>query len=98
MISQLTDTGDGQPPLVSVNIQRAKRLQDRRKAWARQKQHPSRASFTFQATRNVGAWNISQSLRYKAIWKVCETDAGRCQGTLPFNAAGLTKASFVHSL
>lgn len=67
MISRLTDSEGG--PLLSIDLDVAKKLQDRRRPWARQGEHPSRIWIEFQSTRNVGWWNIPEPILANAVWK-----------------------------
>lgn len=70
MVAQLVDTMHDGIPLLNVDVGMVQRLQDRRRAWAKQGEHPSRLCVEFQSTRNVGWWNMPQDLIQKAIWKV----------------------------
>lgn len=70
MVAQLTDTtsGSGEAPLLEVNLDVLKSLQDRRKQWARQLPNTSRSPFTFQATRDVKAKPEDQEPK-EVVWK-----------------------------
>lgn len=66
IISELVDCPEG--PLLNIDLKAVQWLQDRRRAWARQPEHPSRYSFEFQRTRNVGHWQSHKKVSKKMTW------------------------------
>lgn len=66
IISELVDRPDG--PLLSINLRAVCQLQDRRLAWGRAKEHPSRWCIEFQRDRHVGHWATSKKTSRKMTW------------------------------
>lgn len=70
MTAQLMDTTPGgSAPLLEVNLDVLRSLQDRRRQWAKQLPNPSRSCFTFQETRDVKAKPEDQEPK-DVVWKV----------------------------
>lgn len=69
MISQLVDRPKGEAPLLNIDIDLARTLQDFRLPWAKQPEHPSRTSIMFQETRLFKGWSIPKKLTKTAVWR-----------------------------
>ncbi|PWN31932.1 uncharacterized protein FA14DRAFT_83090 [Meira miltonrushii] len=69
MISQLVDRPNGEAPLLNIDINLARSLQDFRLPWAKQPEHPSRTAIMLQETRNFKGWSIPKKLTKTAVWR-----------------------------
>lgn len=70
MVAQLMDTQPASTgaPLLEINLDVLRSLQDRRKQWGKQLTNPSRSCFTFQETRDVKAKPEDQEPK-DIVWK-----------------------------
>ncbi|KDN48429.1 hypothetical protein K437DRAFT_255535 [Tilletiaria anomala UBC 951] len=67
MVAQMRDAPGG--PLLNVDLDRLRELQDRRAAWAKQPAHRSRMAVEWQGTRKVGQHIYSPEQLSRVVWK-----------------------------